>query len=543
MGEKKTKKTAADYPELVKQWSNKNEFPPDKYSDGSHKKVWWKCSNPDHPPWQTELRKRTKRGYNCPYCSKKRVSKEHNLAVYNPDLLKDWDYQKNSRLGMNPDLIAPSSNKKAWWICEKGHSWFARINSRNRRDGKIGCKCPYCSGRKASPETSLAAVNPDLAEEWHPEKNLDTPWEIKPQSAEKRWWICAQGHEWLAVVSSRTNGRGCPMCHAQISRLELRIFCEFEVLFGTFNVLSKHRIDGYEADVFIVDQKIAIEINGFYYHRNRSEQDTLKNEIFLKLGIPLIHLREFGLEKIGEHEVIYEDNQDEFQIVKNLVTKLLSLQMISPHFEMILKQYLKRDEFINKDGYKKRLKEIFKPMPGKSLGEVIPESVEIWDFEKNHPLTPFDVFSRSKAEAWFKCPIGKHPSEKMSIQNVVNVIGSKFKGCAYCAGKKVVEEESLVKTHPDIAARWDQDKNDFSPFDVTAQSGKKAWFICPRCERSYQVTIGSLVKTKGFGCSKCHNQYGQYHANDRQTSDEILKALDEKSDSDENSVKAERRLS
>jgi len=287
-------------------------------------------------------------------------------------------------------------------------------------------------------------------------------------------------------------------------------------------------------DVFIVDQKIAIEIDGYYYHRSRLEQDRFKNEIFLKLGIPLIHLRESGLEKIGEHEVIYEDNQDEFQIVKNFVRKLLSLKIISPHFERILNQYLTRNEFINKDGYKKRLKEIFKPMPGKSLGEVIPESVEIWDFEKNHPLTPFDVFSRSKAEAWFKCPIGKHPSEKMSIQNVVNVIGSKFKGCAYCAGKKVVKEESLVASHPDIAARWDQDKNGYSPFEITAQSGKKAWFICPRCSRSYSVTICSIVKTKGFGCSKCHNKYGQYHANDRQSSEKILKQLDEKSDSDEN---------
>ncbi|MBQ4587207.1 MAG: zinc-ribbon domain-containing protein, partial [Clostridia bacterium] len=36
-----------------------------------------------------------------------------------------------------------NSHKKAWWKCDKGHEWQARIASRNKGSG-----CPYCSGRK-----------------------------------------------------------------------------------------------------------------------------------------------------------------------------------------------------------------------------------------------------------------------------------------------------------------------------------------------------------------------------------------------------------
>ena len=548
MSEKKKKKNVADYPHLAAQWSDKNEFPPDVYSDGSHKRVWWKCENPDHPPWQTELRKRTKRGFNCPYCSKKKASKDHNLAVHNPDLVKEWDYEKNDELGIKPESVSPFSNKKAWWICSKGDSWFARINSRNRRDGKIGNKCPYCSGHKATPATSLAAVNPDLAAEWHPTKNPDTPWEVKPKSAKKRWWICLNGHEWRAALYSRSDGRGCPlcmtqMCRAKVSRLELHVLCEIEILFDKSNVLPRHRISGYEADIFIEDQDIAIEVDGYYYHKDRHDFDTLKNNVFEEMGITLVRLRENGLNRLADYDVFYDPAEDKALIIGRLAERISCLDVLQPHFRKILREYARKGRLINKEGYKERYKNIFNPPPGKSLVEIFPEVEIIWDFEKNFPITPVDVLAGTADEAWFRCPVGKHPSGKMKIYNVRNVINSKFKGCSYCSGKKVTKEESLAATHPEIAARWDQDRNgDLTPFDVTAKSGLRAWFVCPRlsCSRSYLVTIGSIVRTKGFGCSECHNRYGQYHTNDRQSSEEILKQLDEQSDSEENADKSER---
>lgn len=60
----------------------------------------------------------------------------------------------------------------------------------------------------------LAATNPDIAAEWHYDKNGDdTPETIRPASNKIVWWRCSKGHEYQAIVASRTrSGQGCPGC-------------------------------------------------------------------------------------------------------------------------------------------------------------------------------------------------------------------------------------------------------------------------------------------------------------------------------------------
>ena len=69
------------------------------------------------------------------------TEKENSILYSNPDLAKEWNYEKNGNL--KPEHFAANSNKKAWWKCKKGHEWQAIINSRNN-----GVGCPYCAGQK-----------------------------------------------------------------------------------------------------------------------------------------------------------------------------------------------------------------------------------------------------------------------------------------------------------------------------------------------------------------------------------------------------------
>ena len=77
----------------------------------------------------------------------------------------------------------------------------------------------------ASPDYNIFVLNPDLVKEWHPTKNAGIkPSEVTPGSGKKIWWICSEGHEWQAVVYSRSRGSSCPVCgnsksadHAAIS--------------------------------------------------------------------------------------------------------------------------------------------------------------------------------------------------------------------------------------------------------------------------------------------------------------------------------------
>lgn len=67
---------------------------------------------------------------------------------------------------------------------------------------------------QASPNYNLFVLKPDLVKEWHPTKNAPIkPQELTPGSGKKIWWICSEGHEWQAVVYSRSRGSGCPDCN------------------------------------------------------------------------------------------------------------------------------------------------------------------------------------------------------------------------------------------------------------------------------------------------------------------------------------------
>ena len=70
-----------------------------------------------------------------------RATQEYNLSIINPNLAKQWHPTKNGSL--TPRDVAPNSNKRVWWICEKGHEWVALVLNRNRGTG-----CPYCAPQK-----------------------------------------------------------------------------------------------------------------------------------------------------------------------------------------------------------------------------------------------------------------------------------------------------------------------------------------------------------------------------------------------------------
>lgn len=87
--------------------------------------------------WQAVISSRNA-GYGCPYCAgQKALSGINDLSTTNPKLASEWHPTKNGSL--HPSEVMSGSNKKVWWICEKGHEWQAVINSRNAGRG-----CPIC---------------------------------------------------------------------------------------------------------------------------------------------------------------------------------------------------------------------------------------------------------------------------------------------------------------------------------------------------------------------------------------------------------------
>lgn len=196
------------HPHLAREWiiERNNGIKPTEIIGGKQL-VWWQCEK-GHT-WEASIDSR-KRGNGCPVCAGKQVLAGYNdLATLNPDLADEWNYEKNNGLLLSE--VVPGSNKKAWWKCRKyGHEWEAVIASRTRGNG-----CPYCGNQMVLEGfNDLRTNDPKLAAQWNYERNNDLlPTQVTTRSGKKVWWRCEFGHEWDAVISSRSSGRGCPYCN------------------------------------------------------------------------------------------------------------------------------------------------------------------------------------------------------------------------------------------------------------------------------------------------------------------------------------------
>ena len=191
-------------PELAAEWSPKNPIQAASVGIGSHKKAIWKgkCGH----EWEAVIRSRAS-GAGCPYCSHNKVLTGFNdLDYLFPRVAREWS---TANLPLLPWQVTAFSNTKVWWICEKGHEWESLISTRS-----YGSQCPYCCGIKVLPGyNDLATTHPQIAKEWSARNGRLSPDFVNQKSTNNVWWHCSTcGNEFRAVIKSRVQGVGCPVC-------------------------------------------------------------------------------------------------------------------------------------------------------------------------------------------------------------------------------------------------------------------------------------------------------------------------------------------
>lgn len=206
-----TKSFLDDYPKLIIEWHyEKNtelELYPEKLSKGSGKKVWWICEENKVHEWEEKITHRTKRNYNCPFCSNHRISPDFSNSLWHkfPNLRDEWHEEKNGDM----KLRLPHAKAKVWWRCKKRHEWEATIDKRAN-----GRNCPCCSNKKLCNDNSLWYQYPELRDEWIEEKNGDMK-KFQSGSPKKVWWKCKNNpnHIYEINISCRTKQKtNCPFC-------------------------------------------------------------------------------------------------------------------------------------------------------------------------------------------------------------------------------------------------------------------------------------------------------------------------------------------
>ena len=233
----------------------------------------WKCSRGHH--WKSKLSdlRRGKREH-CPYCLNKLLKKGFNdVKSRYPELLNEWDYEKNKYLPEDTFYDRGIVHMK----CKRGHEWtrqlryYTGVHDHNTL-------CPECPDKDLIVgKNDIATIIPALAKEWDWEKNIALdPSHVNIRYGDKVWWICSKGHEWKAYPKTRIISikdqtfTGCPKCSwsSQSSPGEdliekwVRNVSDTEIIRNAHHVLPGRE----ELDLYLPNLNVGIEYNGVYWH-------------------------------------------------------------------------------------------------------------------------------------------------------------------------------------------------------------------------------------------------------------------------------------
>ena len=486
---------------LADEWNfEKNDsLTPDKIVYKSGKKVWWRCKKCNHE-WKTTVASRAN-GAGCPKCGKKKqlesfhknvISKRGSLSERYPKLLNEWLYIKNNRI--SPEEVMPGSNEKVWWKCSKcGHEWEATIHSR----ACSGVGCPVCANKLlVSGINDLETKHPELLEEWDYNKNSILPSEVVAGSDKKVWWVCKKcSFNWKASICSRISGTGCPDCKskAQTSFPEQAIFFYMQKCFpdAVNRFIESDGNKRFELDIYIPSIKLAIEYDGLAWHNTENSRVKERNKyLFCKN-------RNIKLIRIKERDETYQDNTnivaDEIIFCKNHPQNDELNNIILRIFFEVQKECdvdCDRDAIMIRENY-------YRDIEKKSIAKLHPELLVEWNYEKNGKIKPSMVSSGSREAIWWRCDKGHE--WKVSPANRVF-----FKSqCPYCSNKKVLKGfNDVATTHPEVLKKWDYEKNNITPDEVSYGYSKKVWWVCEKGHH-YETSVYQFINLKGDKCPIC----------------------------------------
>ena len=344
----------------------------------------------------------------------------------------------------------------------------------------------------------LLSEYPELLREWHTTKNGELkPDEVTHGSKKKVWWLCPKDHSYDARIYHRTSKklRGCPQCSNQSSSPEFRILSEFRFIFH--DVKTRHKIEGIEIDVYVPKLNLAIEYDGSHFHQGKEQKDLEKNKFLQLRNIEVVRVRCIPLDKITENDLIVEnDNLSKSDL--NRVFKTI-YSYVDTGIKEKINEYLDSDHFLNENLFRKYLSYLPSPLPENSLTTKFPNLVNEWDYEKNHPLIPDQFSGGSGNKVWWLCPKGH------SYDSSIGGRTKRKRGCPFCRGRRVSEDNSLKFLFPKIAKEWHPTKNGkLKPDSITYGSRSKVWWLCPK-GHEYDSRLGSRTrKEKPSGCPHCY---------------------------------------
>ncbi len=338
--------------------------------------------------------------------------------------------------------------------------------------------------------------------EWDDTANGEmTPKMVAYGSGKKVWWRCEKGHTWQAVINSRSNGSGCPVCAGKVV------------------------LNGYN--------DLATELPELAQQWHPSQNAPLTPSQVTRGSHRLVWWR---CEKGHEWRAAIKSRADGSGCPVCAGRKLLAgendLATISPELasqwhpvkngtlqpDMVLATTMHRVWWRCEKGHEWQAK-VKDRMDGRGcpvccgqkvaagvndLESIYPLIAAQWHPIKNGNRKPQEISASSSKRVWWRCELGHEWQANVSSRTLEQT------GCPYCANRKVLAGfNDLATQEPKIAQQWHPTLNgSLMPEQVTAGSKRKVWWICPE-GHVWKAVVFSRTGSRKTGCPVCAGNVSQ----------------------------------
>jgi hypothetical protein len=344
---------------------------------------------------------------------------------------------------------------------------------------------------------------PELAKQWHPTKNERRPDNVTTFSDLQVHWVGPCGHEWKAMVKSRSRGRGCPACVGKA------VVVGFNDLASQFPEVAAEWHPTKNGDR-LADETLARTIRKIWWlgacgHEwdavavSRTERKTgcpvcAGNKVLA--GFNDLHSAHPGIS--AQWHPSKNGNRRPDQVTAMSGTRAWWLAACDHEWQASI---------CNRAGLGSGCPICAGLLVLSGFNDLktrFPSIALEWHPTKNHETTADATASGSHKKAWWLGFCGHEWNAVISRRT-----GPTKSGCPACSGRVVLLGfNDLLSQRPKIAREWHPTRNgELTPADVTYGSGVKAWWLGP-CGHEYRAHVNNR-SSRSTGCAKCSNQHSR----------------------------------
>jgi hypothetical protein len=518
-------------PDLVEEWIEEENGPILDYPMGSHKMVKWKCKKCGKIS-EAEVRSRTIYNHGCKYCNGPYCNTGVNdLKTKCPWLLDEWDKEGNAPV--LPENVSFMSNTKYKWICKDcNHRWET---APCYRCGSRHSGCPRCAReyRISVPEKAVyhyvKKLFPDSIENYRdksilgrksidvfiPSLNTGVEYDGKKWHQDERDNIKNQICLSVGIKLIRVREKGCP-----------------DVRYCT--VVS---VDGRDLDSLNDAIRSAI----IAIHELNQLPIPESFDIDCERDLMYFLSQKYLSKKVNSLASRYPELLDEY---KPELNDGLLPDKISAYCNNTVVWCCRKchntwkatviSRTLNGNGCSicnaKTIVAGFN-----DLATTHHHVAELWDYEKNYPLTPQQISYGNSDKHYWKC---KNCGESWLAVTHSMTRPSATPYCEKCAKEYAASNRrknyvssgnSIQDTHPHIARQWHPTENgSLTPSDISIGYGKPIVWICIDCGASFKSIPYVVKKKKQMTCKSCSERRGHAELREKRLPTNCLAVKNEK---------------